>query len=278
MPQMPSTASIKDIITSLQGLTGVNQLLELSNVLKAKGYTLTGKETIVDLITIISGLNLVNTATTAGATATQILTGKEAFANGSKITGTMPDRAGDTAALSSTVVGNVLKLLASNGYRDGVDDYVTLTDAAFIASNILTGKTVHGLAGTATADGTASAADILTGKSAYVNGQKIIGSSAPGKRVATGTIPNFTSATEIKQIRGLDFSPSLMKLFFNYSGGWRANVTLWLPKEAIFRAMSGEGMYGFNPVYGGFDVQLGSAYNTGNTYVYFTSITYEVWE
>lgn len=90
---------------------------------------------------------VVDTTTALGATAAQILSGREGFVNGVKVTGTMPNRAGDTAALSSQVVGTTLKLLASAGYRDGVDDYVTITDPNFIAANISNGVSIFGLVG-----------------------------------------------------------------------------------------------------------------------------------
>jgi len=86
--------------------------------------------------------------TGSGATAAQILSGRVAFVNGAQVTGTMANRAGDTAALSSVVSGTTLKLLASQGYRDGVDDYVTITDPDFIASNIRSGVNIFGLTGT----------------------------------------------------------------------------------------------------------------------------------
>ena len=85
--------------------------------------------------------------TGSGATAAQILSGRVAFVNGAQVTGTMPNRAGDTAALSSVVSGTTLKLLASQGYRDGVDDYVTITDPDFIAANIRSGVNLFGLVG-----------------------------------------------------------------------------------------------------------------------------------
>lgn len=83
------------------------------------------------------------------ATAADILITKTATVDGEDITGTMPNRAGDTAALSSSVAGTTLKLLATNGYRDGVDDNVTITDADFVAANILTGANVLGINGSA---------------------------------------------------------------------------------------------------------------------------------
>ncbi|MFD0588839.1 hypothetical protein ACFQZE_12630 [Paenibacillus sp. GCM10027627] len=63
-------------------------------------------------------------------------------------TGAMVDRAGDTAAVSSAVNGTTLRLRASEGYRDGVNDFVTLTDADFIAANIRNDTNLFGLAGT----------------------------------------------------------------------------------------------------------------------------------
>lgn len=64
------------------------------------------------------------------------------------LTGTMPNRAGDTAALASSVSGTTLKLRASDGYRDGIDDNVTITDADFVDSNIPNDKNIFGLQGT----------------------------------------------------------------------------------------------------------------------------------
>lgn len=64
-------------------------------------------------------------------------------------TGTMPNRAGDTPALASSISGTTLKLRASAGYRDGVDDNVTITDPDFNSSNIVAGKEIFGLTGTA---------------------------------------------------------------------------------------------------------------------------------
>jgi hypothetical protein len=88
--------------------------------------------------------------TEAGApiAAETVLVDKVGFVNGTKITGTMVNNAGDTACTSSSIDGTTLKLLATVGYRDGVDDNVTLTDADFIAANIKDGVTIFGLLGT----------------------------------------------------------------------------------------------------------------------------------
>ncbi|AGC67449.1 phage-like putative tail protein [Thermoclostridium stercorarium subsp. stercorarium DSM 8532] len=59
------------------------------------------------------------------------------------------------------------------GYHNG-QGYVK-GDSNLIASNIKKGVTIFGLSGTFTSDATAAASDILSGKTAYVNGNKVTG-------------------------------------------------------------------------------------------------------
>ena len=84
----------------------------------------------------------------ADAVAGDILSGKTAYVNKVKLTGTMTDRSGDTACSSSSVSGTTLKLLASEGYRDGANDNVTITDADFVAENIKKDVNIFGITGT----------------------------------------------------------------------------------------------------------------------------------
>ena len=58
-------------------------------------------------------------------------------------------------------------------------------DPNFVAGNIAAGKTVFGVGGTFTADANATAAQILEGSSAYVNGAKVDGTMANLGSVAT---------------------------------------------------------------------------------------------
>ena len=83
------------------------------------------------------------------AVAGDVLSGKT-FSNSTQIglTGTMPDRSGNTAALSSAISGNTLRLRASHGYRDGTNDFVTIADNDWIESNIRAGKNLFGKVGT----------------------------------------------------------------------------------------------------------------------------------
>jgi len=59
-------------------------------------------------------------------------------------------RDGDNASLSSSVSGTTLKLVAPKGIYDGIDDTVTITDADFVAGNIISGIDVFGVIGTGT--------------------------------------------------------------------------------------------------------------------------------
>lgn len=144
----------------------------------------------------------------ANAVAANILTTKSAYVNAVKIDGSMNNRAGDTACLASSIVGTTLKLRASDGYRDGVDDNVTITDANHIAGNIKVGVTDLGVLGTFTADANAVAEDIRTGKSGYVNGTKIDG-NAVMKKFASGTAVT-AGATARLYVAGLTFKPSVI--------------------------------------------------------------------
>lgn len=97
------------------------------------------------------GIEYTGTLTLTGsALASNVLATKTFYSTNPQAqqTGTMPNRAGDTAAIASSISGTTLKLRASDGYRDGVDDNVTITDADFVASNIKTGITLFELLGT----------------------------------------------------------------------------------------------------------------------------------
>jgi hypothetical protein len=105
--------------------------------------------------------------TPGDATTGEILIGKIAWVNGSSITGTMPN------------IGSVSQVLQAGGaytipagYHDGT---------GVVTANTLSSQT----------SGTATAADIVDGKTAWVNGTKI-----------TGNITKITSSTEILPVNG----------------------------------------------------------------------------
>lgn len=127
------------------------------------------------------------------AVAANVLAGTT-FSNDSNtgISGTMVDRSGDTAATSSSVSGTTLKLLATEGYRDGANDNVTITDADFVAGNIKNAINIFGLTGTY------SAKSFATGT--------LTSTAAQNFTKFDGTTVSKPTAT----VTGLSFTPSII--------------------------------------------------------------------
>lgn len=122
----------------------------------------------------------------ANATAADLLLGKTAYVNGSKITGNIPTVPIATPTISVNTNGLITATLTQqSGYISTVGTTTktlqlsSSQDADFIAANIKTGVNIFGITGTFTSDATATAAQIQNGKTAYVNGNKITGTLAP---------------------------------------------------------------------------------------------------
>lgn len=122
----------------------------------------------------------------ATATAADIRRNKTAYVDGAKITGTIPDISGRTITPNTNQ-----QTISGNGYLNG--NIVVQGDTDLVAGNIKKDINIFGVTGTFegldTSDATASAADIKQGETAYVNGEKIIG-TAPiisGRNVLPGT-------------------------------------------------------------------------------------------
>ena len=117
---------------------------------------------------------------TTGATAAaeNILTGKTAFGASGSVTGTMANN-GAVSGSISTAAGTYT---APAGYHSGKGtvSIASAEQAKLITGNIKAGVTVLGVSGKAsvvdTADATAAAGTIVSGKTAYVNGSKVTGS------------------------------------------------------------------------------------------------------
>ena len=124
-----------------------------------------------------SGSGVITTQTLAeqtvsDAVANNLLINKTAWVNGKKITGTMPDNTG--FGQSDVAVGSIITI--PKGYHDG-NGKIILKD--------LSSQT----------DGTAVAYDILTSKTAWVNGKKI-----------TGTMPNNMNWSKLRIPAGVEYT------------------------------------------------------------------------
>lgn len=124
------------------------------------------------------------------ATAPDLLSGKTATTDAGEITGSMPDNGPAVVeTINLTTEGAEYTIVA--GFHSGLRKIkATITNIA--AAVIKTGVTVGGIVGTFTADATAAAAQILSGYTAYVNGNKVTGTMTNKAGSATVLIPTTT--------------------------------------------------------------------------------------
>ena len=119
----------------------------------------------------------------ATAVANDILAGKTAYIGGKKVTGTMPSKAAATITPSTSN-----QTIAAGQYISGVQTIAG--DADLISANIKAGANIFGVAGNSnvvdTSAGTATAAQILSGQIAFVDGAKVTGTMV-SKAAATYT-------------------------------------------------------------------------------------------
>ena len=128
------------------------------------------------------------------AESSDILSGKSAYVNGTKIDGTMPNN----GAISGIINAVADEISISSGYHNGLGKVkINVTDQGkLIAGNLRKNVTILGVTGSLeegvdTSDANATAGDILSGKTAYVKGSKITG-NIPS--VAAKTVTPSTSA------------------------------------------------------------------------------------
>jgi len=166
------------------------------NILKDNGNAVTNLKNGGIYTVRYDGTNyrLLGDAAEGDALAADILSGKIATTDVGVVTGTMPSPASGNA-LSYTRSETSLRPIPSLGYWDGIR-YTQITDANFVAANIVSGKSIFGLAGTSGSDGTAVAADILATKIAYVAGTKITGTMV-NQGAVTNTLATNSAAYTI---------------------------------------------------------------------------------
>ena len=153
----------------LPGDTGVSDAIASSIANGFESWTKTGS--------LITGTGII---ALGNALASNVLTGTT-FSNAttSNITGTMLSKVGSATTITPTTVDQTI----AQGYYGGVlGDGKILGSANLISGNIKSGISIFGIAGTLsgidTSDADAVPANILLGKTSYVNALKIIGAMA----------------------------------------------------------------------------------------------------
>lgn len=137
-----------------------------------------------------NGKTVTGTFTNDGtATQDDILLGQTAYVAGVKLTGRIPKAPSSTPATGSGDSGGQFYLTTQEGfYAEGTKltkPSEEMGAAIGLTAGVLkTGTTIGGVRGTYTSDANAAASNILSGKTAYVNGSKI-----------TGNMPNYANGT-----------------------------------------------------------------------------------
>lgn len=116
------------------------------------------------------------------ATPADVLAGKTIGTEGGLVTGTMQDRGNVTATLTNQ--GQQYTIPVGKHGGSGI---ITANITNLNAANIKSGVSVGGVAGTFTSDATATAAQILTGQTAYTSGTKLTG-TMPNRGAVSNTI------------------------------------------------------------------------------------------
>lgn len=189
----------------------------VANAVTAKGVITATDAAFATIATNIESIEVGVDTTDATATAEQLLNGTTAYGKNGKLLGTMqqqlPMNGNSPVSTSFHCYGNLYTepngnnvfLLPPKGYYDG-NTFLGIKEAKLNADNIKVGVTIgtepKALTGTFTADATATADKILSGATAYVNGNKITGTAIEGKKFATGTIYGFgnTSFKKFSQV------------------------------------------------------------------------------
>ena len=120
----------------------------------------------------------------ANAVASDIISGKTAYVNGNKVTGNIATRTGTISISNPSISGNNLVTpTIPSGYYNNAK--ISFDRNNLYPESIKAGTNLYGVVGTFTNDATATAGDIVSGKTAYVGGRKIWGTMAkPTKVVA----------------------------------------------------------------------------------------------
>lgn len=157
----------------------------------------------------------------ATATSEDVLINKTAYARGEQITGTIPIYPGESGELVHYISEKDQVVEIEEGFHDGTESVQVspIDKAHLIPENIRTNISILGVDGSFTSDATATADDILTGTSAYSNGQKI-----------DGMIPIRIPKNGEAEVQEISSKSQIISLLKGYYG---AETTVRFNEEAI---------------------------------------------
>ena len=163
----------------------------MAQTIKINGVTYEAKQIDVPLASDTSKKVTFHDTSDATAKAASIKDGETAYIGGAKVEGTMPVN----GAVSSNISTKDGTVTVPEGYTPGGTVGISSTEKEkLIAANIRKGVTVLGVTGSMsgleeTSDANATADDIKSGKTAYVNGKKVTGSHTdPAFSLANGVL------------------------------------------------------------------------------------------
>lgn len=153
----------------------------------------------------------------ATAAPSEVIAGKTFYSGGVKRTGTQILRnAGDYVAGSTQPAGTNLRFQVPLSAFYTTDTWITANDPDFIASNIKTGVNIFGVVGTFNSATSATAGDLLDGRTAHSNGNPI-----------TGTMPN-RSGSEFHIAGGYSINGNNLHFHIPYNGYYSTYNKIWL--------------------------------------------------
>lgn len=150
-----------------------------------------GTDKIEKVAIKFEGMSGTDTSDATLSNGNQMLEGVTAYSQDQKYTGTIPSKEAATITPGATD-----QTIESGQYLAGVQ--TIQGDSNLIANNIASGVSIFGVVGTHsgidTSSATATSADILNGKTAYVNGKKITGGYAIASATALKTVSSDSTS------------------------------------------------------------------------------------
>lgn len=202
-------AALQELATDL-----VNGKTSLAGAITTMGQSSAATDSIATMASKV--LSISSDATAAVG---DVLSGKTFYSGSVKRTGTMTDRS--TGAHTQVGISNngtgTLWLNTPQGYYTSASS-ISVTDGNFVPGNLKADVSALGMTGTYTSDGTAVAADMISGKVAYSNGVRYV-----------GTVTDQSSYTNALSVAG---SNGVLYVRIP-NGAYRANTGVGYPEIVV---------------------------------------------